>query len=142
MTDVHSGDTVRVHYTAKLADGTEFDSSAGRQPLEFQVGAGQIIPGLDRKVEGMAVGEKNTVTVPAEEAYGARDENQVQAVPRSSVPADVEVGSKLEANTADGRQIALTVVNVDDDQVTVDANHPLAGRDLVFDVEVVEIVGN
>lgn len=140
MTDVHSGDTVRVHYTAKLPDGTEFESSAGREPLQFKVGAGQIIPGLDRKVEGMAVGERTTVTVPAAEAYGARDENQVQAVPRSAIPEGAEVGSRLQAKTPEGREVALTVVDLDDEQATIDANHPLAGQDLVFDVEVVEIV--
>ena len=142
MTEVKSGDVVRIHYTGKLADGTEFDSSAGREPLEFQVGAGQIISGLERQVEGMTVGERETVTIPADEAYGPRDERQVQTVPREAFPQDLNlaVGSRLQANTQDGRQIALTVTDIRDDQVTVDANHPLAGRDLIFDVEVVEIV--
>ncbi|TWG92747.1 peptidylprolyl isomerase [Mesorhizobium sp. J18] len=142
MTEVKSGDVVRIHYTGKLADGTEFDSSAGREPLEFQVGAGQIISGLERQVEGMTVGERETVTIPADEAYGPRDERQVQIVPREAFPQDLNlaVGSRLQANTQDGRQIALTVTDIRDDQVTVDANHPLAGRDLIFDVEVVEIV--
>lgn len=142
MTDVQSGDTVRLHYTAKLPDGTEFESSAGREPLQFQVGAGQIIPGLDRKVEGLAVGEKTTVTVPAEEAYGARDESRVQALPRSAIPDEAEVGSLLQGRTPEGREVALTVVDLDEEKATVDANHPLAGKDLVFDVEVVEIVGS
>lgn len=144
MTEVKSGDVVRIHYTGKLADGTEFDSSAGREPLEFQVGAGQIIPGLERRVEGMTVGEKETVTVPADDAYGPRDEAQVQTLPRTALPEgmDVSVGTRLQASTQDGRQIALTVVDLNEEQVTVDANHPLAGQDLVFDVEVVEIVGS
>jgi peptidylprolyl isomerase len=144
MSEVKSGDVVRVNYTGKLPDGTEFDSSAGREPLEFQVGAGQIIPGLDRQVNGMEVGERSTVTVPASEAYGPRDEAQVQALPRSAIPDDVELseGARLQARTPDGRQIGLTVVDLDEEQVTVDANHPLAGKDLVFDIEVVEIVAS
>ncbi len=141
MTEVRNGDVVRIHYTAKTADGAEFDSS-GQDPLELQVGAGQIIAGLDRRIDGMTVGETNTVTVPAEEGYGPRDEAKVRAVPRSAVPDSTEVGTKLQASTRDGRKIPLTVVNVDDEQVTVDANHPLAGQDLVFDVEVVEIVAS
>ncbi|WP_159592846.1 FKBP-type peptidyl-prolyl cis-trans isomerase [Chelativorans xinjiangense] len=143
MSQAKTGDVVRVHYTGKLEDGTKFDSSEGREPLQFQVGGGQIIPGLEKHVEGMEVGEKSTVTVPAEEAYGPRDERQVQTVPREALPADLDlrIGASLQATTQDGRQIPLTVVEVDDMQVTVDANHPLAGHDLVFDVELVEIVG-
>lgn len=144
MSEVKSGDVVRIHYTGKLPDGTEFDSSDGREPLEFEVGAGQIIPGLDRGVEGMPVGGKDTVTVPADEAYGQRDDAQVQTMPRSSIPEgiELEVGTRLQASTQDGRQIALTVIDLNDQEVTVDANHPLAGQDLVFDIEVVEIVDN
>jgi peptidylprolyl isomerase len=141
MTEVRNGDVVRIHYTAKTADGAEFDSS-GQAPLELQVGAGQIIAGLDRRIDGMTVGETKTVMVPAEEGYGPRDEAKVRAVPRSAVPDSTEVGTKLQASTSDGRKIPLTVVDVDDEQVTVDANHPLAGQDLVFDVEVVEIVAS
>ncbi|WEX90778.1 peptidylprolyl isomerase [Sinorhizobium garamanticum] len=140
MTEVKNGDVVRIHYTAKLTDGTAVESSQGREPLEFQVGAGQIIPGLDREISGMAIGEMNTVAIPAEEAYGPHDDAQVQTVPRSAVPAGVEIGTKLQATTADGRQMAFTVTGVDDERVTVDGNHPLAGQDLVFDVTVVEVV--
>ena len=139
MTEVRNGDVVRIHYTAKTTDGAEFDSS-GQDPLELQVGAGQVIAGLDRQIDGMTVGEMNTVTVPAEEGYGLRDEAKLQTVPRSAVPDRTKVGAKLQASTRDGRKIPLTVVGLDDEKVTVDANHPLAGRDLVFDVEVVEIV--
>ncbi len=144
MAEVKSGDTVRIHYTGKLTDGTEFDSSAGRDPLEFQVGAGQIIPGLDRQIDGMSVGDKQTVTVPAGEAYGPRDEARIHTLPRSTVPADIElaVGARLQANTRDGGTVTLLVTGLSDDEVTVDANHPLAGEDLVFDIEVVEIVGD
>lgn len=144
MRQAKTGDVVRVHYKGRLTDGTEFDSSEGREPLEFQVGGGQIIPGLEKQVEGMEVGQKSTVTVPAEEAYGARDERQVQSVPRNSLPDDLEVemGSRLTATTREGRQIPLTVIDLDENQVTVDANHPLAGQDLIFDLELVEIVGS
>lgn len=144
MRQAKTGDVVRVHYTGRLTDGTEFDSSQGREPLEFQVGSGQIIPGLEKHVEGMEVGQKSTVTVPAEEAYGARDERQVQSVPRDSLPddLDLELGSRLTATTREGRQIPLTVIDLDESQVTVDANHPLAGQDLIFDLELVEIVGS
>lgn len=140
MTEVKNGDVVRIHYTAKLTDGTAVDSSEGREPLQFQVGAGQIIPGLDREISGMVIGEMNTVAIPAEEAYGPHDDAQVQTVPRSAVPAGVEIGSKLQATTADGRHMAFTVTGVDDERVTVDGNHPLAGQDLVFDVTVVEVL--
>jgi len=140
MTEVKNGDVVRIRYTAKLTDGTEFDSSAGRTPLELQVGAGQVVPGLDRRMDGMAVGEKTTVTVPAREGYGLRDEGRVQTVPRSAVPAGTEIGTRLQAKTSDGRKIPLTVTELDEEQATVDANHPLAGQDLVFDVEVLEVV--
>jgi peptidylprolyl isomerase len=140
MTEVKNGDVVRVHYTAKLTDGTEFDSS-GQEPLQFEVGAGQVVPGLNRRIDGMSVGERSTVTVPAEEGYGLRDEAQVQSVPRAAVPEGTRVGSRLQANTPDGRRIPLTVVDLDENRVTVDANHPLAGKDLVFDIEVLEIVG-
>ena len=144
MTEVKSGDVVRIHFTGKLEDGTEFGSSNGQEPLELRVGAGQIIPGLDEKIDGMTVGEKETVTIPAEQAYGQRDERQVQVLPRSAIPETIElsVGARLQATTQDGRQIELTVTDFDDDQVTVDANHPLAGHDLVFEVEVVEVVGS
>lgn len=142
MTEVKSGDVVRIHYTGKLTDGTEFDSSAGREPLEFKVGAGQIIPGLENQIEGMNVGEKDTVTIPADQAYGPRDEAQVQVLPRTAIPENIDlaVGGRLQASTRDGQPVLLTIVNLDDDQVTVDANHPLAGHDLVFDIEVVEVI--
>jgi len=140
MTEVKNGDVVRVHYSARLSDGTEFDSSTGREPLELEVGAGQVIAGLDRRLDGMVVGERNTVAIPAEEGYGLHDDAQLQKVPRSAIPQGTEIGTRLQANTADGRNVALTVVQLDDQQATLDANHPLAGEDLVLDVEVVEIV--
>lgn len=142
MSQAKSGDTVRIHYSGTLKDGTPFDSSEGRDPLEFTIGAGQIIPGLEREVEGMAVGEKKTVTAAADEAYGQPNPAAVQEVPRDSIPADIDltIGNRLQAVTQDGGQITVTVAAVTDDTVTMDANHPLAGKDLVFEVELVEIV--
>lgn len=142
MSQAKNGDTVRIHYTGKLTDGQEFDSSSGREPLEFQLGAGQVIKGLEKEIEGMETGTKSTVTVPADQAYGQHDPAQVQQVDRGMIPEDIDlqVGMQLGANTQNGQQITLTVVDVADDKVTLDANHPLAGKDLVFDVELVEIV--
>lgn len=142
MKQAKNGDTVRIHYTGKLTDGTKFDSSLEREPLEFTVGAGQSIPGLDRQVQGMEVGTKTTLTIPAKEAYGEHNPDRVQAIPRSKLPDGMEVsaGEVLQARTADGRELSLTVVSQDEQEVTVDGNHPLAGQDLVFDVELLEIV--
>jgi peptidylprolyl isomerase len=142
MTKAKSGDTVRIHYTGTLTDGTQFDSSSGRDPLEFTLGSGQIIPGLETQVEGMEVGARETVTIPAEEAYGPHNPQSVQQVPRDQIPADVNIqpGAQLQARTQDGNTVMLTVVEATGDHVTVDANHPLAGQDLVFAVELVEIV--
>ncbi|UCH75752.1 MAG: peptidylprolyl isomerase [Rhodospirillales bacterium] len=142
MSEAKTGDTVRIHYTGTLTDGRQFDSSAGRDPLEFTIGAGQIIPGLDREVAGMAIGDTKTVTVPADEAYGQHDPAAVQEVPRDAVPSEIEpvVGKRLQATTADGGQMVVTITAVGDETLTMDANHPLAGEDLVFEVELVEIV--
>src|SRR5690606_270988 len=144
MAQAQSGDIVRVHYRGTLSDGTEFDSSRGREPLEFQVRSGQVIPGFERQVEGMAVGGTSVVTIPADEAYGPRDERQIQEIPRNAMPEDLilEVGAGLTATTRDGKEIPLTVVALTDDTVTVDGNHPLAGRDLTFELELVEIVAS
>ena len=142
MSEAKTGDTVRIHYTGTLTDGSEFDSSSGGDPLEFTIGSGQIIPGLDREIAGMAVGDTKTVTVAADEAYGPRQPEAVQEVPRDAVPAGINlvVGNRLQATTADGGQMVVTIAAVSDETVTMDANHPLAGEDLVFEVELVEIV--
>ncbi|WP_404406346.1 peptidylprolyl isomerase [Pelagibacterium halotolerans] len=142
MTQAKHGDTVRIHYTGRLTDGTEFDSSKDREPLEFQLGSGQIISGLDNQVQGMNEGESATVTIPADEAYGQHRPEGVQTVPRERIPEGVDVspGARLQATGADGRAMTLTVVNSTEEEVTVDANHPLAGKDLVFDVELIEVV--
>lgn len=136
-----AGDTVQVHYTGKLDDGSVFDSSAGRDPLEFTVGAGQVIPGFEQAVEGMAVGQTKTVTIPSAEAYGERVAEAVLQVPREQLPPDLEpeVGQQLVMQSRDGRQIPIVVVEVTEDSITIDANHPLAGRDLTFEIELVSV---
>ena len=141
MTQAKNGDTVRINYTGRLAGGTQFDYS-GSEPLQFTLGEGQVIPGLETHVEGMEVGTKSTVTVPADAAYGPHRSEAVVTVDRASVPANinVDIGTRLQAHTPEGRAVQVTVVGVDDASVKLDGNHPLAGKDLVFDVELVEIV--
>jgi peptidylprolyl isomerase len=141
MTQVKSGDTVAIHYTGTLLDGSTFDSSDGREPLEFEVGSGQIIPGLDGALPGMAVGDKKVVKIGSEEAYGPVNPEMRQAVPREGIPADIplEVGVQLQMQTPDGQAMPVMVVEVDEATVTLDANHPLAGKDLQFDIELVKI---
>ena len=141
MTQVKAGDTVRIHYTGTLSDGATFDSSQGRDPLEFVVGSGQIIAGLDAAIPGMAVGEKKLVEVPADQAYGHSDPNALQAVPRAEIPDDIplDLGTQLQVQTPQGQVMPVTVVEVTETEVTLDANHPLAGRDLTFAIELVEI---
>lgn len=142
MSEAKEGDTVRIHYTGTLSDGSTFDSSTGRDPLEFRLGSGQVIPGFDDAVNGMAVGEEKTVEIPAAEAYGAADPNGRQAIPRASIPENVPLdpGTRLQMQTPDGKTLQVTVVSADEDEVILDANHPLAGRDLTFRIELVEIV--
>jgi peptidylprolyl isomerase len=142
MTQVKSGDTVSIHYTGTLTDGTTFDSSDGRDPLEFTVGSGQIIPGLDKAIPGMEVGDKKTVEIPCAEAYGEINPANRQAIPREQIPADIplEIGLTLQMQSPDGQNaIPVTVVEVTDEEVTLDANHMLAGKDLTFAIELVEI---
>jgi len=136
------GDTVQVNYTGKLADGSIFDSSEGREPYEFTLGAGQAIPGFDKAILGMKVGEKKTVTIPADEAYGPHLDDMVVEVPREKLPSNIEpkVGQMLEATRPDGEKIGFIITNISDDNtVTLDANHPLAGKDLTFYIELVKI---
>ncbi len=141
MSQAKSGDTVKIHYTGTLEDGTQFDSSQGRDPLEFQLGSGQVIPGFDKAVEGMAVGESKRVAIPPEEAYGEHQDQMVQDVPKSALPPEIEpeVGMALSARGQDGAEMRLTVTGVNDDTITVDGNHPLAGKELNFDIELVNI---
>lgn len=141
MTQVKSGDTVRIHYTGTLTDGSTFDSSDGRDPLEFTVGSGQIIPGLDTALPGMEVGDKKTVSVACDEAYGPLNPDMRQAVPREGIPPEIplEIGTMLQMQTPQGQVVPVTVVEIGEAEVTLDANHPLAGKDLIFDIELVEI---
>lgn len=143
MTQVKTGDTVQIHYTGTLNDGRTFDSSEGRDPLEFEVGSGQIIPGLDSAIPGMEVGETKTVNVACEDAYGPVKPGRLQAVPRGNIPAEIplETGMQLQMQSSDGQVMPVTVVEIGEEEVTLDANHPLAGEDLVFDVELVSIAG-
>ena len=142
MDQAKSGDTVRIHYTGTLDDGTEFDSSAGREPLEFSLGGGQVIPGFDSAVTGMAVGDSKTVTIAPDDGYGPRHEQLVQQVPRNTLPEDIEpaVGMHLQSQTPDGQIMNLVVVEVAEESITLDANHPLSGQALTFAIELVEIV--
>lgn len=141
MTQIKQGDTVRIHYTGTLLDGNTFDSSEGRDPLQFEVGSGQIIPGLDQALPGMAVGEKKRVEIACVDAYGPLNPEARQAIPREGIPDDipVDLGTQLQMQAPDGRIIPVTVVEVTEATVTLDANHPLAGQDLVFDIEIVSI---
>ncbi len=142
MTEAKMGDVVRINYTGRLTNGTQFDSSTGKEPLEFTLGLGQVIKGLEAHVAGMAEGDKSTVTIPCEQAYGPHRLEAIQTLDRAKVPTgiDVRVGTQLQARTADGGRMPITVVELDESSVKVDANHPLAGQDLVFDVELVEVV--
>jgi len=141
MTQAKPGDTLHLHYKGSLDDGTVFDSSEGRGPLTFELGSGQIIPGLDAGVAGMEVGEKRTVRIEAADAYGEHYPDRVQAVDRASVPDHIptDPGTQLQVQTQDGQSLNVVVVDVTDDQIILDANHPLAGKALTFDVELVEI---
>jgi len=141
MTLAKSGDTVRIHYTGTLDDGSNFDSSDGREPLEFTLGSGQVIPGFDLGVTGMGIGDKKTINIPCAEAYGELDANARQDIPRETVPADIplDIGTQLQMQAPNGQAMMVTVVAVTDETVTLDANHPLAGKDLTFALELVSI---
>ncbi len=142
MTQAKSGDTVRIHYTGTLDDGTEFDSSSGREPLEFALGGGQVIPGFDSAVDGMAVGESKSVTIEPDQAYGTRHEQLVQQVPKTALPEEIApaVGMQLQSQSPEGQVMNLVITEVADETITVDGNHPLAGQALTFAIELVEIV--
>ncbi|WP_299667225.1 peptidylprolyl isomerase [uncultured Ruegeria sp.] len=141
MTAIKQGDTVRIHYTGTLLDGKVFDSSDGRDPLEFAVGSGQIIAGLDAALPGMETGEKKRVEIACVDAYGPINPGMRQQIPREGIPDDIplEPGTQLQMQAPDGQAIPVTVVEVDEATVTMDANHPLAGQDLIFDIEIVSI---
>jgi peptidylprolyl isomerase len=139
MTEVKKGDNVKVHYTGKLVDGTVFDSSQGGEPLEFAVGSGQVIAGFEEGVVGMKVGESKVIEIPVEKAYGERNDEMVIQAPIEQVPPDLnpELGMRLEMGGANGEILRVVVTEITDTHITLDANPPLAGKDLTFEVEVV-----
>jgi FKBP-type peptidyl-prolyl cis-trans isomerase 2 len=143
MAQVKSGDQVKVHYTGKLVNGEQFDSSAGREPLEFTVGAGQMIKGFDDAMPGMTVGQKKTINIPAADAYGEKNDDAIIEFPKENIPPDMklEPGMQLTLSNQQGQPVPVVVVDVKDDVVILDANHFLAGKELVFDIELVEIAG-
>ncbi|MBL0144766.1 MAG: peptidylprolyl isomerase [Chitinophagaceae bacterium] len=136
-----NGDNVKVHYTGKLTDGTQFDSSAGREPLGFTVGAGQMIKGFDAAIPGMAVGDKKTVNIPAADAYGEKNPEAIIDFPKENVPVDMvlEPGMPLTLTNQYGQPVPVVVIEVKEDVIILDANHHLAGEELVFDIELVSI---
>ena len=142
MQEVKSGDVVRVHYTGKLNNGEQFDSSVGREPLEFTVGAGQMIKGFDAAMPGMTIGEKKTINILPEDGYGPRLEEAIIAFPKENIPPEMELepGMPLTLSNQAGQPVPVIVVEVKDEVIILDANHFLAGQELVFDVELVEIV--
>jgi peptidylprolyl isomerase len=141
MQTVKNGDTVSVHYHGKLSDGTTFDSSEGRDPLEFKVGGGQVIKGFDDAVLDMKVGDKKTVNIPVEHAYGERSNDMMMEYPKTEFPADMtpEVGMELHMSDNQGNVFPVVIADVQGETVILDANHPLAGKDLTFEIEVVGI---
>ena len=136
---VEKGKVVAVHYTGKLTSGEMFDTSEGRDPLKFQVGSGQIIPGFENAIMGKNVGEKVTVNITADDAYGQVNEEYIVSVPKEQMPGEVQVGQPLQASAENGQAINVVVKEVHETHVVIDGNHPLAGKDLVFDIEIVEI---
>ena len=142
MSIAEKGSTVKVHYTGKLTDGTVFDSSHNRnEPIEFTLGQQNMIAGFEKAVEGMAVGDTKTTNIPANEAYGEKKEEMIIQVPKTEIPADIkpEVGQQLAMQGDNGQQVPVTVTEITDQGITLDANHPLAGKDLVFDLELVQV---
>lgn len=142
MVQANHGDTVRIHYSGKLTDGTMFDTSNGGDPLQFKIGENTVIPKLEVSVVGMNVGDKATIDIETTEAYGPRVDEAIQSVERSMIPDEVDltVGAQLQATAPDGKQLILTVLEVNENTVRLDGNHPLAGENLVFDIELVEII--
>jgi peptidylprolyl isomerase len=143
MSIAKTGDTVRVHYHGRLTSGETFDSSAERDPLEFELGTGQVIAGFDNGVTGMTIGEKKTIEIPFLEAYGPRNESMIIEMPKERFPSDmqIEIGMPLMMSDGQGQSLQVAVTDIQELTVTLDANHPLAGKDLIFDLELVEIVG-
>ena len=142
MAQAKIGDTVKTHYTGRLEDGTVFDTSADREPLQFTVGESQVIPGFEQAVVGMEPGESKTTEIPVDEAYGPHREEMILQVDRNHLPADLkpELDQQLHVSQPDGQKFIVRVTDVSESNVTLDANHPLAGKNLTFDIQLVEIV--
>lgn len=142
MGQAKDGDTVRIHYTGRLGDGTVFDTSENRDPLEFKIGGGQVIPGFEDGVKGMEPGNKKTINIDVDNAYGQRRDEMMVSVEKSNFPPDIEPveGQQLQLRQQDGSVVNVLVAKVEEETVVLDANHPLAGKDLIFDLELVEIV--
>jgi peptidylprolyl isomerase len=143
MGQAQEGDTVKVHYTGKLDNGMVFDSSQDREPLEFKIGAGQVIPGFEKGIIGMEVGQSKTVKLPPEEAYGPQREELIAEVKKADIPENIKpsVGQRLSLRQPDGNTVNVTISDVNEESITLDANHSLAGKTLIFDIELVEISG-
>jgi len=141
MQQAKKGDKVKVHYHGKLTNGNTFDSSEGREPLEFEIGGGMVIAGFDDGVTGMIIGEKKTVNIPADQAYGPKQEEMIMEFPKDRFPVDMvlEVGQQLNMNNGSGQNFPVVIVEIKEEVVILDANHPLAGEELVFDLEMVQI---
>jgi len=141
MSQAKNGDTVKVHYKGTFDDGFVFDSSEGREPLAFTVGEGQVIPGFEQAIDGMVIGDSKNVRIPAHEAYGPRREEMIQTIERAQIPPDLDlsVGQQLQVQGDGGHTFVVTITELTDDSVTLDANHPMAGKDLNFEIELVEI---
>lgn len=141
MSVASKGNAVKVHYTGRLSDGTVFDSSANRDPLGFTLGDGNMIKGFDAAVYGMGVGEEKSITIPCIEAYGEKREDMMLEIPIAQVPAHInpEIGMELSLQNQAGQPVPVKVAHIDEEKITLDANHPLAGQDLIFDIKLVEI---
>ena len=141
MKEIAENDTIALHYKGTLNNGELFDSSEGRDPLQFEVGTGQVIPGFDKAVIGMKVEENKVFTIPADEAYGQMNEELIYQVPKNAIPESLNPtpGQRLVSNLEDGRQIPVTVTEVTEESITLDASHPLAGKDLTFDITIVSV---
>lgn len=142
MSKVKDGDTVKVHYTGKLEDGSVFDSSVERDPLEVTLGEGKLIPGFEKAVVGLEVGDKTTASIESADAYGDRRDDLEVTIEKSQLPEDIEpeVGMQLQLNQPNGQPVPVQITKVEEENIIIDANHPLAGKDLTFDIELVEIV--
>ena len=141
MSVAKKGDKVKVHYTGKLSDGTVFDSSRDREPLEFEIGGGQMIAGFDHAVDGMKVGESKTAKFSSKEGYGETDDEMIFTVPKDQLPPEInpEEGQQLSMQHPSGQNIPVVVTKVEENEIVIDANHPLAGKELEFEIELVEI---